>query len=136
MNVDIAVVSAKHQMSICVMVTLVILTIYMEMTMSKIIGRDYRDVVDEVEELIVNAISESDEKLAKIASIVGLEVKPIGRGLYEVRKMVSSEREFIEKVYEIAFGDDAINRHFTYGEVLEELRDNSDRAWGISKDGR
>jgi hypothetical protein len=34
-NVDIAVVSAKHQMSICVMVTLVILTIYMEMTMSK-----------------------------------------------------------------------------------------------------
>ena len=136
MNVDIVAASAKHQMSICVMVTLAILTIYMEMTMSKIIGRDYRDVVDEVEELIVNAISESDEKLAKIASIVGLEVKPIGRGLYEVRKMVSSEREFIEKVYEIAFGDDAINRDFTYGEVLEELRDNSDRAWGISKDGQ
>ena len=81
MNVDIAVVSAKHQMSICVMVTLVILTIYMEMTMNEII-------------------------------------------------------EFIEEVYEIAFGDDAINRDFTYGEVLEELRDNSDRAWGISKDGR
>jgi hypothetical protein len=53
--------------------------------MSKILERDYRDVVDEVEELIVNAIWESDEKLAKIASIVGLEVKPIGRGLYEVR---------------------------------------------------
>ena len=101
--------------------------------MSKTLGRDYRDVVDEVEELIVNAISESDEKLAKIASIVGLEVKPIGRGLYEVRKMVSSEREFTEKVYEIAFGDDAINRDFTYGEVLEELRDNSDRAWGLKK---
>lgn len=47
--------------------------------------RNYGDVVDEVEELVVNAIWESDEKLAKIASIVGLEVKPIGRGLYEVR---------------------------------------------------
>ena len=55
--------------------------------MSKILARDYRDIVDEVEELIVNAIWESDEKLAKIASIVGLEVKPIGRGLYEVRNI-------------------------------------------------
>lgn len=35
MSVDIAVVSAKHQTNICAMVTLVILTIYMEMTMSK-----------------------------------------------------------------------------------------------------
>jgi hypothetical protein len=34
-SVDIAVVSAKHQTNICAMVTLVILTIYMEMTMSK-----------------------------------------------------------------------------------------------------
>ena len=101
--------------------------------MSKILARDYRDIVDEVEELIVNAIWESDEKLAKIASIVGLEVKSIGRGLYEVRKMVRSEREFIKEVFEIAFGDDAINRDFTYGEVLEELRDNSDRAWGLKK---
>ena len=39
-----------------------------------------------------------------------------------------SEREFIEEVFEIAFGDDAINRDFSYEEVLEELRDNSDRA--------
>ena len=45
-----------------------------------------------------------------------------------------SEREFIEKVYEIAFGDDAINRDFSYEEVLEELRDNSDRAWGLKDD--
>ena len=42
-----------------------------------------------------------------------------------------SEREFIEEVFEIAFGDDAINRDFSYEEVLEELRDNSDRAWGL-----
>lgn len=61
------------------MVTLVILTIYMEMTMNEII-------------------------------------------------------EFIEEVFEIAFGDDAINRDFSYEEVLEELRDNSDRAWGINND--
>ena len=45
-----------------------------------------------------------------------------------------SEREFIEKVYEIAFGDNAINRDFSHEEVLEELRDNSDRAWGINMD--
>ena len=45
-----------------------------------------------------------------------------------------SEREFIEEVFEIAFGDDAINRDFSYEEVLEELRDNSDRAWGINMD--
>ena len=47
-----------------------------------------------------------------------------------------SEREFIEEVFEIAFGDDAINRDFSYEEVLEELRDSSDKAWGISKDER
>ena len=45
-----------------------------------------------------------------------------------------SETEFIEEVFEIAFGDDAINRDFSYEEVLEELRDNSDRAWGINMD--
>ena len=42
--------------------------------------------------------------------------------------------EFIEEVFEIALGDDAINRDFSYEEVLEELRDNSDRAWGINMD--
>ena len=43
-------------------------------------------------------------------------------------------REFVEEVFEIAFGDDAINRDFTAEEVLEELRDNSDRAWGIKQE--
>ena len=41
--------------------------------------------------------------------------------------------EFIEAVFEIAFGDDAINRGFSFEEVLEELQDNSDRAWGLKK---
>ena len=45
-----------------------------------------------------------------------------------------SEREFIEEVFEIAFGDDAINRDFSYEEVLEELRDNSYRACAINMD--
>ena len=39
-----------------------------------------------------------------------------------------TEREFIEEVFEIAFGDDAINRDFSYEEVLERLREFSDKA--------
>ena len=31
-------------------------------------------------------------------------------------------------MYEIAFGDDAINREFTYDEVLTKLREFSDKA--------
>jgi len=40
-----------------------------------------------------------------------------------------SDKEFIEEVYEIAFGDDAINRDFSYEEVLERLREFSDKAY-------
>lgn len=36
--------------------------------------------------------------------------------------------EFIEEVYEIAFGDNAINRDFTKREVLNRLRKFSDDA--------
>lgn len=36
--------------------------------------------------------------------------------------------EFIEDVFEIAFGDNAINRDFSYAEVLEVLRTFSDEA--------
>ena len=53
MNVDIAVVSAKHQMSICVMVTLVILTIYMEMTMS-----DNKYLLQVLENLYLNVLED------------------------------------------------------------------------------
>ena len=35
---------------------------------------------------------------------------------------------FIEEVYEIAFGDNAINRDFNYEEVLEVLREYSKRS--------
>ena len=36
--------------------------------------------------------------------------------------------EFIEEVYEIAFGDNAINRDFSMGEVLDQLMQYSDDA--------
>ena len=35
-------------------------------------------------------------------------------------------KEFIEEVYEIAFGDNAINREFTQQDVLDQLRQFSD----------
>jgi len=43
-----------------------------------------------------------------------------------------TEREFIEEVFEIAFGDDAINRDFSYEEVLERLREFSDSDWTLT----
>jgi len=42
--------------------------------------------------------------------------------------------EFIEKVYEIAFGDNAFNRGFDADEVLVQLREFSDNALKASKD--
>ena len=36
--------------------------------------------------------------------------------------------EFIDEVFEIAFGDDAINKGYTREEVLEKLREFSDDA--------
>ena len=35
---------------------------------------------------------------------------------------------FIEEVYEIAFGDEALNRDFSPEEVIEELQNFSDKA--------
>jgi len=40
-------------------------------------------------------------------------------------------RYFVEDVFEIAFGDDAINRGFSCEEVLEQLREFSDKALEI-----
>ncbi len=39
-----------------------------------------------------------------------------------------SDGWFIEKVFEIAFGDDAINRSFTYEEVIKKLQEYSDNS--------
>jgi len=34
-----------------------------------------------------------------------------------------NDKEFIEQVYEIAFGHDAINRNFGHAEVIEQLEE-------------
>lgn len=36
--------------------------------------------------------------------------------------------EFIEEVFELAFGDDALNRDFSYREVLEVIKSYDDKA--------
>ena len=42
-----------------------------------------------------------------------------------------NDKDFIEEVFEIAFGDDAINRDFSYEEVLERLREFSDESFAM-----
>ena len=37
-----------------------------------------------------------------------------------------TDKQFIEAVYEIAFGEDAINRNFGHAEVIEQLEEFSD----------
>lgn len=37
--------------------------------------------------------------------------------------------EFIEEVYEIAFGDNAINRDFAFIEVINQLRKESEESY-------
>ena len=39
-----------------------------------------------------------------------------------------TDKQFIEAVYELAFGDNAINRDFTQEEVIAELKKFSDDA--------
>ena len=41
---------------------------------------------------------------------------------------VQSPKQFIEEVIEIAFGDNAINRDYSMGEVLDRLMEFSDDA--------
>ena len=39
-----------------------------------------------------------------------------------------NDKEFIEQIFEIAFGDNAINREFSKEEVIKELKRFSDLA--------
>lgn len=39
------------------------------------------------------------------------------------------DQGFITEVFEIAFGDDAINRDFSHEEVLEELKEFAETAY-------
>jgi len=54
---------------------------------------------------------------------VGLEGKTWNYGY------VKSPEAFIEEVFEIAFGDNAINRDYSMGEVLDRLMEFSDNAF-------
>ena len=53
---------------------------------------------------------------------------------YSTREDIEEElafktvKDFIEKAYELAFGDDAINREYDPMEVLERLKEFSDNA--------
>ena len=40
-----------------------------------------------------------------------------------------SLKQFLENVFEVAFGDNAINKNYSYEEVLERLREFSDNAF-------
>ena len=51
-----------------------------------------------------------------------------------IQKQMSKE-EFIAEVYEIAFGENAINRGFSFDEVIEELREFSDNALAFEESG-
>ena len=47
-----------------------------------------------------------------------------------------TNQEFIKKVYEIAFGHDAINRNFSHAEVIEQLEEYNEDSlkWDIVND--
>ena len=47
-----------------------------------------------------------------------------------------TDKEFIEAVYELAFGHDAINRNFGHAEVIEQLEEYNEDSlkWEIVND--
>ena len=49
---------------------------------------------------------------------------------------IMTDKEFIEAVYEIAFGHDAINRNFGHAEVIEQLEEYNEDSlkWEIVND--
>ena len=47
-----------------------------------------------------------------------------------------NDKEFIEQVYEIAFGDHAINRNFSHEEVIDALKEiNEDSVKWLDREG-
>jgi len=49
---------------------------------------------------------------------------------------IMTDKEFIEAVYELAFGHDAINRNFGHAEVIEQLEEYNEDSlkWEIVND--
>jgi len=46
---------------------------------------------------------------------------------------MNKQNEFIEEVFEIAFGDNAINKNYSYNEVLKQLMQFSNNAFKYEK---
>ena len=46
-----------------------------------------------------------------------------------------NQKQFIEQVFEIAYGENAINRNFTFEEVIETLMEFSDNALIFEESG-
>ena len=44
-----------------------------------------------------------------------------------------NKEQFLSNVFEIAFGDNAINKNYSYEEVLKRLREFSDNAFQWEK---
>lgn len=42
---------------------------------------------------------------------------------------MTTNEEFIAEIYELAFGENAINRDFSHSEVIEKLKEFSDHAY-------
>ena len=72
----------------------------------------------------------SDEKLFKMFPKHIDYIKDYREFLIEQSKPYvhtdKAEENFIEEVFELAFGDNAINRGFTYSEVLSVLKKDSE----------
>ena len=46
-----------------------------------------------------------------------------------------NQKQFIEEIFEIAYGENAINRNFTFEEVIETLMEFSDNALIFEESG-
>ena len=45
-----------------------------------------------------------------------------------------TKEQFIEEIFELAFGDNAINRDFSFEEVLTKLKEDSDKVAEMESD--
>lgn len=54
--------------------------------------------------------------------------------IFSIGGYIMKTVDFIEQVFEIAFGDNAINRNFTYNEVIEKLKEFSDNSLIVEGD--
>jgi len=53
------------------------------------------------------------------------------QNIEKITKIVKKNKttKFIESIYEIAFGGNAINKEYRHNDVLNKLKEHSDNAW-------